>query len=239
MAAPHSEWKVLPHGPLVAVDENILTVTGDLVMPLMVLTRRMTVVRLADRRLVIYSAMALDEAQMATLERFGVPAFLVVPNDHHRMDAPAWKQRYPALQVVAPEGARAQVEKVVPVDTTAPVFDDPNVEFVTVPGTRGHEAALVVRSPGGTTLVVNDIIGNIRDSAGFGGWVQRRMGFAGEVPHVPIPVKLLLIKDKGALRGQLLQWAGIGSLKRILVSHGAPIEEQPGQVLKDLAATLA
>lgn len=188
------------------VDEHILTVVGDIHMPLMDLPRRMTVVHLADARLVVCSAIALDEDEMAALEAYGRPAFVVVASDKHRMDAKTWKDRYPEIQVVAPEGARAKVDDVVPVNTVTPRFEDPNVQFVTVPGTRGREAALVVLTPKGTTLVLNDVVGNIRDAAGFGGW--------------------------------LLLWTGIDTLVRILVSHGSPIEENPRQVLHELAESL-
>ncbi|HKX43408.1 MAG TPA: hypothetical protein VJO99_19770 [Burkholderiaceae bacterium] len=232
------QWKVLPHGKLTEVDENILTVTGDLQMPLTHIPRRMTVVRLADGRLVIFSAVSLDESEMRELEVYGQPSFLIVPNDHHRLDAKAWKERYPAMQVIAPEGAREKVQAVVPVDTTNPRWDDPNVEFVTMPGTRGRESALVVRSRHGTTLVLNDVIGNMPSESGFGGWFLRRMGFAGDQPHIPGPVKLLMVDDKAALRRQLLQWADIASLHCILVSHGLPIDESPQQTLRELAATL-
>jgi hypothetical protein len=104
------------------------------------------------------------------------------------------------MQVVAPEGARKKVEETVHVDTTDPRFGDPNVQFVTVPGTRGREAALTVRGENGITLVLNDIVGNIRHPSGFGGWFLRTMGFAGDEPHVPRPVKLAMIDDKAALR---------------------------------------
>jgi hypothetical protein len=238
MPKSFEHWKVLPHGKLTPVDERILTVTGDLHMPLADIPRRMTIARLADQRLVVFSAIALDEDSMRELEAFGTPAFLIVPNDHHRLDAKAWKERYPAMQVVAPEGARKKVEEVVRVDTTDPRWGDPDVQFVTVPGTRGRESALVVRSAGGTTLVLNDVVGNIHGESGFGGWFLRRMGFAGDEPHIPRPVKLMIVDDKAALRQQLLQWASIDTLKRILVSHGVPIEDQPQQTLRELAATL-
>ena len=162
----------------------------------------------------------------------------MVPNDHHRLDAGAWKQRYPQLRVVAPEGSREKIAEAVAVDTTAPRFGDPRVQFVIVPGTRGHEAALVVENRSGTTLVLNDIVANIRDAKGFGGWLLGLMGFAGDEPHVPRPVALMMIDDKAALRAQLLEWAGIVSLRRILVSHGEPIEANPQQVLRELALSL-
>ena len=175
---------------------------------------------------------------MKTLEATGRPAFLIVPNDHHRLDAAAWKARFPQLQVVAPEGAREKVAEAVPVDTTAPSFDDPDVDFLTVPGTRGHEAALVVRRASGTTLVLNDIVANIRDERGIGGWLLRRMGFAGDEAHVPAPIKLMLVKDREVLCVQLARWAEIATLRRIVVSHGDVIEDDPRGALRELATSL-
>jgi hypothetical protein len=238
MPRPFTEWKVLPHGKLTAIEDDILTVVGDIPMPVGNMKRRMTVVRLRDRRLVIFSAVALDEEEMHAFEDFGEPAFLIVPNDHHRLDAKIWKDRYPAIKVITPPGAREKVEKAVPVDATRADFDDADVALVTVPGTREHEVALEARGPNGTTLVLNDIVGNIRDSKGFGGWMLRMMGFAGDEAHVPLPVKMTMISDKAALAGRLRQWADLPSLKRILVSHGSTIEDDPRGVLRELAASL-
>jgi hypothetical protein len=232
-------WTVLPHDPPRQVTDDILTVVGEIGMPLMTLPRRMTVVRLKDGRLVIFSAIALDEAEMRRLEDFGAPAFLIVPSDHHRMDAKIWKHRYPALCVVAPPGARAAVEDAVPVDATEPDFGDPSVRLVIVPGTDGREAALEIRRPGGLTLVINDVIGNIRDAHGFGGWLLRRLGFAGDEPHLPAPVRLNIVEDKEALRRQFLAWANDPALRRILVSHGETIEEDPQTALRTVADALA
>jgi hypothetical protein len=238
MTKPYQHWNVLPHGKLSEIDDGILTVVGRLRMPLGTFPRRMTVVRLSDSRLAVWSAIALDAREMATLEAFGRPGFLIVPNDHHRLDARAWKARYPQVQVVAPEGSRAKVQEVVPVDTTAPDFGDPNVQFVTVAGTHDREAALILRAPNGTTLVLNDLVGNIRDASGIGGWLLRLAGFAGKSARIPRVVKLNLVKDANALRAQLLQWADMQSLKRILVSHGNPMEANPRQTLRDLANSL-
>lgn len=63
-------------------------------------------------------------------------------------------------------------------------------------------------------------------------------GFAGKRAQIPRVVKVALIKDPNAVRAQLLQWAEIESLKRILVSHGSPIEESPHQTLRELARSL-
>ena len=157
----------------------------------------------------------------------------VLPHDAH-----IWKERYSSLQVVAPEGARERVEEVVPIDTSDPDFGDPNVKFVTVSGVDGHEAALVVTTPRGTTLVLNDLIGNVHDAHGVAGFVLRAAGFAGDEPQVPRVVKKKIVEDEGALGAQLEEWAGIPSLARIIVSHGELIESDPRATLRELARSL-
>jgi hypothetical protein len=60
VAKSFNEWTVLPHGRLTRLDDNLLSVTGTLHMPPMgEVERRMTLVRLSDGRLVVYSAIAL------------------------------------------------------------------------------------------------------------------------------------------------------------------------------------
>ena len=87
--------------------------------------------------------------------------------------------------------------------------------------------------------MLNDVVGNIRDASGFGGWLLHVAGFAGKEAQIPKVVKMAMIKDTNALRDQMLQWAKIDSLKRILVSHGSPIEKNPRETLRDLASSLA
>lgn len=107
MASVFKEWTVLPHGKVTKLEENLVTVVGDLPMPLGDFPRRMTVARLADWRLVVFSAIALDEPEMVALEAWGRPAYLIVPNERHRKDIYIWKERYRDLVVVAPPGAWA------------------------------------------------------------------------------------------------------------------------------------
>lgn len=211
-----------------------MTVTGDLKMPLTLLERRMTLVRLRDGRLVVYSALALDPQQVRVLEDFGTPAFLVVPNHLHRNDAFSWKQRYPTLNVVAPSGARTQVEEVVPVDTCTPDFGEDSVRFVELPGTASRESPLEEREGERLTLVLNDIVGNLPKSDGV---VLRALGFAGDQPRVPRMVNEALVKNAGALRAQFEAWAE-QPVACTLVSHGRPILERAPEVLRSLARSL-
>jgi hypothetical protein len=234
MSAPHKTWTVLPHGELTPVNERIVTVIGDLQMPLLHLPRRMTAVRLASGDLVIFSAIALRDVDMATLERFGHPAFLVVPSVMHRLDAPSFAQRYPNITVVAPRAGAEKIGEVVHIDTSEPQFGDASVRYVEV----GGDSALEVDCKDGMTLIVNDLIGDVHGESGIGGWLLRVMGFAGDDPHVPAPAKILLGKHKSEVARQFRRWAEHANLRRIIVSHGEPIEADPKGALLVLAGSL-
>ncbi len=238
MSQVHETWEILPHGPVKTLDDGILTVTGRIPMPLVELERRMTVVRLADGSTIIYSAVALEEDGMRQVEALGAPRYLVVPGDAHRLDAKIYKERYPAIRVLTPPGARDRVEKAVPVDATGVDFGDPAVTWQVVAGAGGHEAALLVRRASGTTIIVSDLIANLRRKGGFEGWMLHVMGFGDDKPRVPAVEKLLLVESKAQLRQQFLDWAAIPDLRRIVMSHGEPIEHQASQALRDLAASL-
>jgi hypothetical protein len=82
----------------------------------MPLPRNMAVYRLPSGDLVLRSVVCLDAARMAALEALGTPKYMIVPNEGHRTDAPRYKQRYPAIKVLAPAGSRAKIEEVIPVE---------------------------------------------------------------------------------------------------------------------------
>ena len=239
MPAVHQSWEVLPHGPVTAIDDGILTVTGRVPLPLVELERRMTVVRLGDGSAIIYSAVALEEDAMRQIERLGTPRYLVVPGDAHRLDAKIYTERYPRLRVLTPPGAQSRVEKAVPVDAMEVDFGDPDVTWHVVAGAGGHEAALLVRRASGTTIIVSDLIANLRRKGGFEGWMLHVMGFGGDAPQVPTVERVLMVENKAQLRQQFLDWAAIPDLRRIIMSHGKPIEHGAAQALRDLADSLA
>jgi len=218
MAKASDEWKVRAHGPLLTLADNLLWAQGSL--PGMSLKRTMVVVRLSDGKLVIHNGIALDEAQMSELERFGTPAFLIVPNGVHRLDAPAYKRRYPALRVFAPKGSRKRVEEVIAVDGVYEEFPhEESARLETLNGVDSTEGALIVKSSDGTTVVLNDCMFNMdrkRDPLGF--LVTTIFGSA-PGPRVSRLAKLVFIKDKRALRADFERFAELPNLVRVIVAH--------------------
>lgn len=232
----HDAWEVGPHDPIERLDEGLVTVAGEIRMPLGNFPRRMTVVALSGGRSAIWSAIPLHERAMEQVEALGDPAFLIVPGVAHRLDIKPWKRRYPEMQVLCPPGAREAVEEVIPVDLTDDVLGDPDVQFETVPGVGGKEGALIVHRGEATTLIVNDILAYVHHPHGIGAHIMARlMGFGVKEPQIPWVGKRMFVENEKALAGAFRRWAQLPGLARIVVSHGDVITDRPSEVLETVA----
>src|SRR5215831_12682733 len=205
-------WTVFPHRPIEKLADNLWRVEGDI--PQGGGTRVMTLARLADGRLVVHNAIALEEPLMQEIEAFGRPAIIVVPNGFHRLDAKVYKARYPDAKVYCPEGARKKVEQVVNVDGSyddAP--HDDRVTFAHLEGTKKAEGVLVVRSNDGTTVTLNDSLCNLPKTSGFMGFVFGPTGH----PSVARIARWLVVKDKLSFKAHLNRLADTPDLARVIV----------------------
>lgn len=236
MAKANATWTVLAHGPLEKLDDGLWRIEGSL--PGMALKRVMTIARLADGALVIHNAIALDDAGMRALDALGKVAFIVVPNGYHRLDAPSFAKRYPDARVLAPRGARAKVEEVVTVNGDyGDLPADQHVRLEHLDGVRDGEGVMRVESDDGVTLVFNDLVFNMPHMPGFSGFVMRVLGSSGG-PRVTRIARMLLIKEKAAVRAHLERLAATPRLKRIVVSHHQVIVDAPSATLARVAATI-
>ena len=236
----HDQWTVLPHGPLREIDYGLLTVVGQIPMPLGNFPRRMTVVGLSGGRSALFSPIPLVEPEMKRIESLGEPCFLVIPSGAHRLDARPYKARYPNARVVAPAGARATVSEAVKVDLTTDRFDDRDVTLQSVAGTADRELALLVRRPGAASLIVNDVIAHVARPQGLRTRLLASLfGFGTSRPAVPRPIRAKLVDDAASLAWQFEKWAAIPGLRRIVPSHGEIIDSQPSAELSRLANALA
>jgi hypothetical protein len=218
MAKAHPDWHVLAHGSIEQLADNLWWVQGDL--PNMSLKRVMTVARTSDEKLIIHSAIALEEPLMQELLAWGAPAYLLVPNGYHRLDAPAWKRRFPDLKVLAPRGSQAKVSEVVHVDGSYedfPARDD--VRLFTLPGVSEREGGMLVRSADGVSVVLNDVVFNMDRKRDLLGFLFTTILGSAPGPRISRLAKLALVKDSGLLKRELATLADQPDLVRLIVSH--------------------
>ncbi len=201
--------------------------------------RVMVVAKRSDGSLVVHNAIGLDDAAMKELESLGSIKWIIVPNGYHRIDAAAFHARYPDAKVLCPRGARAKVEKVVPVDGTYEDFSsDDDIRFQDLPGMNGLEGAMIVRSKDGVSVVLTDAVFNMPHVGGFSGFVLRHLTQSTGGPRVSRIARLFLVKDKRAFRSALEELAAIPNLRRVIVAHHLTIDRDPANVLREVAATL-
>lgn len=237
MAKPFRSWRVLEHGELTRLDDNLWHVDGAL-PDVPHLRRHMTVARRSDGRLVLHNAIALDEPSMAKLESFGAPSVILVPNAWHRLDAAPYTARYPEAKVYCPRGARKRVEQVVATDGDYEAFPSADdVRVAHLEGCAEREGYMEVTSGGRSTLVFNDLVFNLPHLPGLFGLIYRALGSSGG-PKVSGLVRMLVVKDRAALAQNLLRLAGAPNLGRVIPGHGDLVDREAPAFLRQVAATL-
>jgi hypothetical protein len=237
MAQAPRPWTVVAHEPIERLEENLWAVDGA--VPRLALRRRMSVVRLGDGRLAFHNAVPLAEPDMRALEAWGAPAFLLVPNGHHRLDVHAWKARYPALRVLCPPPARARVAEAVPVDGAFDALPiDAALRAEPLDGTRTGEAAFLVRSGERASILFGDAVFNVPHARGVGGLILRLMGSSGG-PRVTPLARRVVVGDARALAAHLERLATTPGLARLVPSHGLIVSGRAAETLREVARELA
>jgi hypothetical protein len=229
--------RIFPHGAPKALADGVWQVKGSLPMPL---PRNMTILRLADGGLLLYSAIAMDDAGLAALEALGRPAVMVVPHTDHLMDAPFYAARYPGLRVVAAEDARALLGTRVTVHATPEAaLPALGVRSHRVAGLKRDEIVLEVDlAGGGKALVFTDLIGNVPRAPGVRGAILGLLGTPGGGPGVARIVRFRQIADRAAVRAWLEKMAALPDVRMLLVAHGQPILDGAPELLAAAARSL-
>jgi hypothetical protein len=230
-------WIVTPHSPLETLDENLWCVTSP-VPGLPGAERRMAVVRRDDGALLFYNAIPLDDPTLAKVRELGKPAILIVPNVYHALDAAPFRERL-GLEAYAPRESLDVLGARLPIKgTLEEVPPDPATKVERTPGFKTGEAVLIVTTGPRKSLVVADLVTNARRVRGVNGFLMHLVGFTGDEPKLPKPVKWRVARDKPALRAQLGELAELPGLCRIVVSHGEIVAGDGARVLQQIANTV-
>jgi hypothetical protein len=225
------------HGPVEPLEENLWTVSGD-VPGIPGLKRRMAIARRSDGGLVFFNAVPVSDDALREIRSLGRPEFLVVPQHLHMIDAHAFREKL-GVKVYAPRAGRERVEARVPVDGAFEELPpDPAVRVESMPGFKTGEGVAWVRSGARTSLVVADVVLDVPDGPGVQGLLFRVLGMTGSTPRLPLPVKLRVVNDRGAVRRWMEQAAATPGLSRIVVSNGRNVDRDAAGVLRAVANTV-
>jgi hypothetical protein len=230
-------WIVSRNDAIEELEENLWAVNGDVPdfprgtgMP-----RRMSIVRLGDGRLVFHNAVPIDDDTLARVCAFGRPSILIVPNQFHAIDAPAFREKL-GVSVFTSSTVLERVHEAIP--SARPLEElplDPALTHLTLAGTRFGEPAFVVQSGARASLLFCDAFQNSRPGTGFNGFMFKILGFTGDGPRTPPFYKLRALTDGAALKRDLLRLAETPGLVRLVPSHGLIVQENPADVLRKTA----
>lgn len=232
MAKCFTSWTVLPHEPVTKHSENFWSVSGNMPGGNQ---RRMSVARRSDGKLVLHNAIALDADEMTELEAFGKPAFLVVPNGFHRMDAKIYKQRYPDMAVLCPKAARKKISEVVEVSGHLDEMPkDDEVELFHLRGMKEREGALRIRGKTETALVFNDTLLNMTDQGAL------KNLFLGPIGTLAVPrfTRWMMMTSGEELKQHLQELAATPALSHLVPGHGDVISDDTATALRRAADRL-
>jgi hypothetical protein len=231
-------WKVAKHGPLVELAPGLFSVEAELKgLPV---GRRMTLMQLSDGSLAAHSVVSCDESTMEAIEALGPLRFIVVPSSAHRLDAPAWKVRYPSAKVIAPERAVARVSAVVPVDGDYSLLpNDGALSSEIVEGAEGEGVFVHRDAAGKVSLVFNDVFMNLPDKLpGFKGFLLGVLGSTGG-PKVTGIAKTFVVRDKARCAAHLRRLSELEGLTQIVPGHGAVVAHDASRTLRAVADRLS
>ncbi|MYM57122.1 DUF4336 domain-containing protein [Thalassovita mangrovi] len=197
---------------------------------------RMTVIRLADGRLILHSPGDIDAAGAAQIAALGTPAFIVAPGSYHYLHVASAKAAFPGAEVWICPG----VERKAPdlqfdgfLSDTPPEAWAGELDQCLLRGNRiVWEVAFFHRAS--KVLILTDLIENIGDDTPGTDWTLKLWWKA--VFHMwnhpkPAPEYQIGWSDKKAAKASLeriLDW----DFDRIILAHGDLIDEDAKSVAR-------
>ncbi len=193
--------------------------------------RNVTLLRLADGRLIVHSSAPFAEEHVATIRRFGQPAWLVEATLMHDTFAKDGHKAFPDLPYLAPEGfTEASVISTSPL-CPPPVDWAGEIDVVKIDGVRSNEYAVYHRRS--RTLVVGDLFFSF--PKGVQGWPRFFVRHFMRLPQlfgISAFFRLFVLRDKETFKNSLNSLLAL-DFERLVVAHSEPIEKDARRVVEE------
>jgi hypothetical protein len=185
--------------------------------------RNITLLRLSDGRVIIHSSAPFTEQDVAAIQRFGQPAWLVEATLMHDTFSKEGRQAFPDLPYFAPDGFAQTSEIPTSLLSTPPTDWAGEIDVFKLDGVRSNEHTFFHRRS--RTLVVADLFfsfpNNIR------GWPRFFVRHVMRLPHlfgISAFFHLFAVRDKEAFKQSVNALLAL-HFERLLVAHSEPIEK--------------
>ena len=234
MAKPKRPWTVGKHSPLTQIDDNLWAVED--VLPPGIL-RRMCIVRRGDSSLLFFHAVPVDDATLMQIRALGTPKYLVVGHDQHAVDTQAFQEKLGLTSYGPKKNEAALKERFDLTGTLSDIPADTSMEIIETPGSKKDETSIIVKSGSGSriSILTSDALQN--NPPAKLKLLFRLLGFGGGPKVVPL-FRLLFTSDRAALKKEILRWASLPALKRLVPFHGDIVEDGIAQALRTAATKL-
>jgi hypothetical protein len=192
--------------------------------------RNVTLIRLADGRLVIHSTAPFAAADIDAIRNFGQPAWLVDATLVHDTFARQGRDAFPDIPYLAPPGFERM--SGLPI---APLYPPPfewadAIVVLPIDGVRQREHVFFHRNS--RTLIVADLVFHFPPSTR--GWAWFFVRYVMRLPrHRGISLFFrMLIRDRKAFERSMMTVLEL-DFDRMIVGHDDPIEKDAKAVLKE------
>lgn len=186
---------------------------------------RMTVIRLSDGGLFIWSPVQLTEALRAAVDKLGPVHHIIAPNSLHHVFMAEWKAAYPAARMYAPPNLR---EKRPDLPFDEELTDRPapgwsgQIDQVVMTG-NVITTELVFFHVASRTVLFTDLLQQLSPEryTGWRGLVAKLDLMTAPEPTVPRKFRLAFTNRKAARQAlaQIYAWPA----ENILMAHGTPV----------------
>jgi hypothetical protein len=212
-----------PSATLVLFADGVWLGSDPVKIVAMPMRSTMTVLRLGDGNLLLYSPVRMTDERRAAVEALGRVAHLYAPNLFHHRWIGDWAAAFPAARVHAPEGL-AKRRRDLRIDRIHGQSPEPAfsglIDELPIEGFRLRETALLYRPA--RTLVVADLVHNVgRPTHRWSVVYTRLMGFYDQVA-LSRAIRWTGFSDRAAAR-RSIDAVVARPFERLVVGHGDPL----------------
>jgi hypothetical protein len=184
--------------------------------------RNVTLLRLADGRVVVHSTAPFTQQDIGAIRRFGEPTWLVEATLMHDTFAKEGRKALPNIPYLAPDGFVEATEVHTESLSAPPREWDGEIDVLRVDGVRMNEHALFHRRS--RTLVVADLFFSFpQETSGWPRFFVRHVMRLPRLFGISSVYRLFVIRDKEAFARSMRALLAL-DFERLVVAHWQPIE---------------